>query len=452
MSFRIACIRAPLGAAAPDADARAALAGALLSACPRVTPVEGHPLAFWGDATGLGRRGGDGRVAEDLLAAAATCGFRARVGVAGSCVAAAAATRGRGGAPWRVVPPGEDAAFLARFPLRLLPLPDELQEGLALLGLRRCGQLAALEPAGIELRFGAEGLRAWRLARGSDPRAPFRPPPAELPSAEVDFEAPVSSVEPIRFVLRGLLGAVQEQSARRQRIPAALLLRIRLEEGGEIVRALRPARPTGEERTWGEIARLELERLAGEGIDSPVGGIALETLTEGEARADQLDLFRVAAPDPAAVQAALAPLLARWGEEAFVRPEPQGAHLPARAGEWSAAGLPLNGRAPRPAPGGVEIPAPQVGALPLALRLHPAPCPVQVRESGGGRPGALRASDGSRPWRTLAVAGPERLSGGWWTESYAREYWIAEEEEEGRLLLLYRDAASQGWFEEGWYD
>jgi protein ImuB len=453
MDLRIACIRIPLPRSAlPDAEGRAALAGALLSACPRVTPVEEHPLAFWGDASGLGRRGGDGRVAGDLLAAAAACGFRARVGVAGCCVAAAAATRGSG-SPWRVVPRGEEGAFLARFPLRLLPLDEELREGLALLGLRHCGQLAALEPAGVELRFGAAGLCAWRLARGDDPRAPFRPPPTELPSAEVELETPVSSVEPIRFVLRGLLGAVQEQSARRQRIPAALRLRIRLEEGGEIARELRPARPTGEERTWGEIARLELERLAGEGVDSAVTGITLETLAEGDGRADQLDLFRRAAPDPLAMHAALAPLLARWGEEAFVHAVPRGAHLPGDAGSWVAAGLPGGELSPVSARE-VEGDAPRTAgaSLPLALRLHPSPHPLQVREGPAGCPLATRSADGGGRWRGVTAVGPERLSGAWWAESYAREYWIGEEEGEGRLLLLYRDAASRGWFEEGWYD
>ena len=52
MNRRIACIRLPsppTGAPAPAAEARAALAGALLRAAPRVTPVRGHPRALWAD-------------------------------------------------------------------------------------------------------------------------------------------------------------------------------------------------------------------------------------------------------------------------------------------------------------------------------------------------------------------------------------------------------------------
>src|SRR4051812_49597545 len=95
---RIACIRLPPrdGGVAPGAEARAALAGALLRAAPRVTPVREHPRALWADARGMERRGGDVAVARALLAAARRAGFDARVGIASTCIAAAAATRERG--------------------------------------------------------------------------------------------------------------------------------------------------------------------------------------------------------------------------------------------------------------------------------------------------------------------------------------------------------------------
>src|SRR5829696_2180903 len=85
---RIACIRLPPqgGGAAPGAEARAALAGALLRAAPRVTPVREHPRALWADASGMGRRGGDAAVAQALLGAAREAGFEVKVGIAGTCI------------------------------------------------------------------------------------------------------------------------------------------------------------------------------------------------------------------------------------------------------------------------------------------------------------------------------------------------------------------------------
>ena len=46
--------------------------------------------------------------------------------------------------------------------------------------------------------------------------------------------------------------------------------------------------------------------------------------------------------------------------------------------------------------------------------------------------------------------GPERLSGDWWKDSYAREYWRCESDELARDFLLYRDQS--GWRLQGWYD
>ena len=56
---------------------------------------------------------------------------------------------------------------------------------------------------------------------------------------------------------------------------------------------------------------------------------------------------------------------------------------------------------------------------------------------------------GKRVVITRAV-GPERLSGDWWKDPFARDYWRCESEELARDMLLYRDAA--GWHLQGWYD
>ncbi|CAN5904826.1 hypothetical protein BH23GEM7_BH23GEM7_10560 [soil metagenome] len=370
------------------------LVGALLTAAPRVAPARGHPLAFWADASGFERRGGDPATAQALLAAAREGGFaEARVAVAGSCIAAAAATRERGSA-WRVVPPGRDASFLSRRPLEVLPMEDELRRTLRLLGLRSCGELANIAAAEVELRFGAEGVRVWRLARGEDTRWPFRPPPPERASAEAEFEPPVATLEPLRFVLRGLIASVVAQTARRQRVPAALRLHLRLEGAPEVWREIRPARPTAEARVLTDLCRLAVEGM-GE-LSAPIVGISLEELENGAARADQLDIFRPPTADPAAVHTALAPLLARWGGGALSRAVLHGAHLPAAHASWEALGergiLELTREQPVPAP---SLPRPH-----QALTLRP-PLPElgeggQFGVGGGGvREDATQFSAGS---------------------------------------------------------
>ncbi len=70
-----------------------------------------------------------------------------------------------------VVPPGSEAAFLAPLPVRRLwGVGPKLEEQLAKLGVVTIGDLAALDPAGLERRLGTHGQDMQRLARGEDER------------------------------------------------------------------------------------------------------------------------------------------------------------------------------------------------------------------------------------------------------------------------------------------
>jgi protein ImuB len=57
-------------------------------------------------------------------------------------------------------------------------------------------------------------------------------------------------------------------------------------------------------------------------------------------------------------------------------------------------------------------------------------------------------------WRGSRVAveragGPERLSGDWWRDGYARDYWRCEGEAGEFLIYLDRERC---WYVQGWYD
>lgn len=460
---RIACIRLPDPAPALEAGARAALAGALLAAAPRVIPVRGHPRAFWADVTGMEGHGGDAGVGRALADAAERAGWTARVGVAGCCIAAAAATRERA-VPVRVVPPGREAAYLRRRSLALIPISPDLRHSLELLGMRTCGDLAALVPAEVELRFGNEGLRAWRLAHGDDTRWPFRPAAPGIAAAEADFEPAIESSEPLRFVLGGLIGSVLGQLEGRQRIPARLRLVLRVEDSADDVREVRPARPTADARVLADLCRraVDAEPLAG-----PVRGVSLVAEEEGTARADQLDAFAAPAPDPGALHAALLPVFTRWGEGALSTAVHNGAHLPGEHADWAPRGSDGITAVADARPSGEERSGEDSRAfrntLPLCLRRLPEPLPVDVRVDAEHRPAQVdipsvqNALHGGgiggfppRMWKTRAE-GPERISGAWWARGTAREYWRVESPE-GWLGLVFRDGPTGRWYLEGWYD
>ena len=101
--------------------------------------------------------------------------------------------------------------------------------------------------------------------------------------------------------------------------------------------------------------------------------------------------------------------------------------------------------------------APAQAALPQAavLRLLETPELVEI-ERTGGEPSAMW-------WRGCRLeinraVGPERLSGDWWKDGYARDYWKCEgtgvtDEGEGGDFLIFFDHADGGqWYLQGWWD
>lgn len=88
-----------------------------------------------------------------------------------------------------------------------------------------------------------------------------------------------------------------------------------------------------------------------------------------------------------------------------------------------------------------------------ALRQLEVPEPVDV-ECVGETPQSLRWR-GQRI-RVRRAVGPERLTGDWWKDTYARDYWRCEADDGLGNLVLFRDGRSArsngGWYVQGWYD
>ncbi|HSG81067.1 MAG TPA: hypothetical protein VLC48_02360 [Gemmatimonadota bacterium] len=421
------------------------LAAALLAASPLVSRA--GLGAFWLDAGGWDRRGGEEAFIEAARSAALAAGYpEARIGVADAAVAARAATRLTGCAVHQV-PPGEDAGFLAALPLRALPLSEGLQDLLEALGLEKVGELAALEPGEVESRLGREGVRAHRWARGmGDGReGPFAErSPADW-SVEVELPGPTERLEPLLFLLKSCLDHLSGALAVEGLCARGLRLTLETEEGPAEKR-VRPARPTRQVAMLLSLCRNALDglRLPGRAL-----GVRVEVERAVPAIAEQIDLFEAARPDPDALAMALTRLQGRWGPDSVVRPIPFDSHRPERQGRWEPVDLmkeltrrpSFNGNGNGDGNGGPAAPA-------LVLRLWPQPRPVGVRIEQG-RPGAVSLDGG---WRTVrALQGPERLSGDWWEDEFRREYYRVGTET-GDLLWVFWDPRRKGWFWHGWWD
>lgn len=111
--------------------------------------------------------GGDEALARAVGAAVAALDLPVGVGVADGLFAAglAAAVAADGDGAPTVVPPGDTPRFLAPWPVDVLERP-ELADLLRRLGIRTLGDFAALPRRHVLARFGADGDRCHRVARG----------------------------------------------------------------------------------------------------------------------------------------------------------------------------------------------------------------------------------------------------------------------------------------------
>lgn len=112
--------------------------------------------------------------------------------------------------PLVVVPPGGEAAYLAPWPVEVLPgVGPKLLERLQRLNVRRVGELANVPLSVLCGLFGERGRVLRDRARGVDPRpvAPYRPP--QSVSRCTSFDPPTSDPD----FLNGMLDHLLERAA-----------------------------------------------------------------------------------------------------------------------------------------------------------------------------------------------------------------------------------------------
>jgi protein ImuB len=483
-----------LAAHDPDRDARAfepVVAAVEKTVAPKVEVLQPGECAF--PARGAARyHGGEPELAARVAAAADRVlggTGRCRVGIAGGTFAAGLAAR-----HGVLVPAGETAAFLAPFGVATLDRPD-LADLLARLGLRTLGQLAALPRADLATRFGAEGVRAHRLARGEDerPRNPRRPPPDLRVAAGLD--PPAQRAEEGAFAAKRLADELAARLRRHGLACLALRVEVETEHGERLVRVWRhqdgfavPSRRGVLSPAAGmaERVRWQLDGwLASSPASQPSGAVSRLELAAEEVAADrgrQLGFWgeegarwERAARALARVQGLLGPDAVRGVElrggrgpadrVAFTQPgaAPTGSWKPDRPGGGTVPRASGPGRA-RPAgwaageaapwPGRVPAPAPAV--------VHPEPLAAEVVDATGaevtvgGRgltsapPARLRVAGGD--WTAItAWAGPWPVDERWWDPGVHRRL--------ARLQVVTADGAAHllkrsggAWWVEATYD
>ncbi len=388
------------------------------------------------------------KVVEDVAPVLAGRGH-IRVGIADGVFAARLAARSTAARTGPiVVTTGESAEFLSGVAITALEQP-ELTGVLARLGLTTLGAFAALNPADVVGRFGAEGQLAHRLARGEDEHPPDLRRPAPDMAVTWMFEPAAEQIDRCAFAAKALADELHAMLSSDGLACVRVAIEAETDAGEEHVRLWRhegalSAAALAERARWqldawlGSIARRALITSAATSSDemenaTSGSGIRRLTLVPDEvvpAVGRQLGFWGGRAERADDVTRVVARIQGLMGPEAVQVPERRGGRGPAEqivlipaaavdlgeeriatAAEWVSE--PWPGRMPKPEP--VQV---RFDPLPIEL-MDDARRPVTV--SGRGELSASPALvEGSVPsgrtkqrWIT-GWAGPWPAEERWW--------------------------------------
>jgi len=399
------------------------------------------------DVTGVAHLfGGEAALMADAQACFAARGLHVRLAIAPT--AGAAWALAHHGPAHAVLPTGADAlAHLHDLPAAALRLDDAVVVLLERLGLKRIGDLAAIDRPALARRF-------------RDRRAPAANPLVRLDQFAGRVPEPILPVvaAPVALVQRRLMEPVRHRDLL-DRVVAdlAVALARRLEAMGQGARRLE----LGLWKVDGEVMQRRLElaaatrdpahiiRLFAHKLDDCDAGFGIEVVRLSAPWAEplaltQADLDGAAQAHGTSLAACIDRLTVRLGAGAVAMPVPRASHVPERAQRWVA-----------PDPG---MPCQEELALharPLKLLDRAEPIAV-IYEAPDGLPRLFR-------WRgavheIVRAEGPERIAPEWWREkggARLRDYFRIEDGIGRRFWIYRRGLAGDGrggapeWFLQG---
>jgi hypothetical protein len=207
---------------------------------PQVTPVIGRSTGCGGSApSGSIRWGGERAARASSCCAWPSAGIQApRVAIAGSCVAARAATwagasfdqRAESTSLVHVVPAGTMPPISPLLRSPSCRWTRSCARRLHALGLRTVGALAALTAEDVERRWGDTGIRAWRLRAPTTCVVPCSRAFETQPAVEVELASPASTMEPVLFLVRAALDRLVQELLAHGAPAAAVAITLTLDD------------------------------------------------------------------------------------------------------------------------------------------------------------------------------------------------------------------------------
>ena len=329
-------------------------------------------------------------------------------------------------------------AFLVDLPITALnPGPRPLSI-LQKWGIATVGAFGALPAQEVSRRLGSEGHSLWLRATGRQHRLLRLTSLPESYQESMEFEYEVQTLEPLLFVLRRFLDQLVLRLEAIYRVPAALNLQLRFDDGREYQRHFAIPAPTNNVESLFRVVHTHLESFT---ATAPIRSVQLAA-TPAVASREQFGLFETTMRDPLGFSETVARLHALLGNDRAgvacleIGHRPDAFHVEAPDFLHLTDGPESDGKISK------DLPA---FGLPLR-RLRP-PLVLQVKIS---RHVPVHVHSALAAGAVRAARGPFQLLGGWWEPpAWACEEWDIELAQGG----LYRVSRHDGnWFLEGVYD
>ncbi len=217
-----------------------------------------------------------------------------------------------------IVPPGEEAAFLAPLPVRALwGVGPKTEEKLHALGIFTIGQLAAYSEKALVRAFGKHGWDLAHRARGEDNRpVASERGRAKSISKETTFARDVSDARKLHHTLERLAAGVARSLRGKHLLARTVKLKLRLSDFTTLTRQATLPAPTDDETAILSTATQLFDRLWRPGQPVRLIGVGVSNLQEGLV---QLSLWDEQDDRARRLQEAVDALQTRFGPDAIHR-------------------------------------------------------------------------------------------------------------------------------------
>lgn len=411
------------------------------------------------DLAGLsGLYGAENEMAAEIGRRVRQVGMEAEIGIAANKDIAYLAARCGG---IRVIDAGRETEFLQWVPLELLGLEPDVELQLERLGICRLGELARLDARELGSRMGTGAVELIRLVSGQTGGPLIARRPGEVFTEKTELEYAIELLEPLSFILRGMLERLVARLKLRGLVAGDLTLSLELAGRGCDERRVSVAAATNEVRSLLALLLLDLEKSP-----PPQGIEAVQLSAQARVpRPAQDDMFLPPAPAPERLQTTLARLAALCGPDNVGTLLPANSHRPGALERVDFAPPPpsANTSPPRSERNGQAVNA-------IVLRAIRPAQEVEVMSSRG-LPEFVRGRQICA--RVVSIAGPWRRQGEWWktaldsecgtngagadasrrspTGGFAHDYYEMALDD-GGVYRVFRDLRSDRWFVDGIYD